>query len=120
MAEEPIRVILQWMAQGFPLVLIDRAFTDVPGWYVLSDNFSGGKMAVEHLIRKGCRRIAFLMTDIPSVRERFQGYRAALADHGIAFDPSLVQTVPGGGDLEGKATTALLRDKAARWHFLLQ
>lgn len=56
-----------------------------------SDNLQGGRLATEHLIRTGRRRIMFLgPTDLPQIDRRFEGYLAALADAGIARDERLV------------------------------
>ncbi|OYQ34627.1 LacI family transcriptional regulator [Niveispirillum lacus] len=55
-----------------------------------SDNIGGARMAVEHLIRQGRRRIAFLgVPNLPEVGLRFEGYRRAVAAAGIAEDPAL-------------------------------
>lgn len=65
---------------------------------VCIDDFRTAYRAVEELIRRGHRRIAAL---VPSRRDhsiselRFEGYRAALADHGIAFDEALVAETGG-------------------------
>jgi LacI family transcriptional regulator len=58
-----------------------------------AQNFEGAKEMTEHLIRLGHRRIAFLAgrPDLESARRREAGYRAALADASIEFDPALVR-----------------------------
>ncbi|KPF86307.1 LacI family transcriptional regulator [alpha proteobacterium AAP38] len=56
-----------------------------------SDNIGGARLAVEHLVQKGRRRIAFLgVPDLPEVGLRYDGYRRALAAAGIAEDPALL------------------------------
>ena len=56
-----------------------------------SDNQRGGRRAAEHLIRLGRERIAFFGdTDAPEIKQRFDGYRSALAAAGLDFDPDLV------------------------------
>ncbi|MFY8092238.1 MAG: LacI family DNA-binding transcriptional regulator [Niveispirillum sp.] len=55
-----------------------------------SDNIGGARVAVEHLIRQGRRRIAFLgVPNLPEVGLRFEGYRRALSAAGIAEDAAL-------------------------------
>ncbi|MBP7337009.1 LacI family DNA-binding transcriptional regulator [Niveispirillum sp.] len=55
-----------------------------------SDNIGGARVAVEHLIRLGRRRIAFLgVPNLPEVGLRFEGYRRALSAAGIAEDAAL-------------------------------
>lgn len=56
-----------------------------------SDNIGGARLAVEHLVRLGRRRIAFLgVPSLPEVGLRYDGYRRALAAAGIAEDPALL------------------------------
>jgi DNA-binding LacI/PurR family transcriptional regulator len=56
-----------------------------------SNNFQGGMRAAQHLIGLGRKRIAYFgQTDGAEMRQRFLGYRAALDEAGIEFDPSLM------------------------------
>lgn len=56
-----------------------------------SDNIGGARLAVEHLVRLGRRRIAFLgVPSLPEVGLRYDGYRRALAAAGIAENPALL------------------------------
>lgn len=53
-----------------------------------SDNRLGGRLATEHLLARGRRRIGFVgMTDIPEVAARHAGYREALDAAGLAPGP---------------------------------
>lgn len=75
-------------AAGVPTVLTNRYVGQRPDDvfdYVFSDHLYGMRLAVEHLVEKGCRDIAILTGDIrqQTSRERFEGYREALQDHGI-------------------------------------
>lgn len=56
------------------------------------DNRHGGCLATDHLIRRGHRRIAYVASppDRGDNQERLAGYRQALVEAGLAFDPSLV------------------------------
>ena len=55
-----------------------------------TDNRMGGRLATEHLIAHGRRRIAFLGDErLPEVAHRFEGYRAALREHGLRRDTAL-------------------------------
>jgi LacI family transcriptional regulator len=77
--------------QELPFVLIDRCFPDFRTNFVGVDDFAVGKMATEHLIEMGCRRIAHI-SGLPFTTgvRRFEGYKSALEEHGLKFDPSLV------------------------------
>ncbi len=61
---------------------------------VSSDNEAGARMAVRHLLQTGRRHIAFFGNPgLPETRPRFDGYRAALLEAGIAADPALLLPV---------------------------
>jgi len=77
--------------QKTPYVLIDRK---VPG---LNANFTGvddeaaGRIATEHLISLGRRRIAHIGgPEVSTATGRLEGYRAALAAHHIEVDAALL------------------------------
>lgn len=56
-----------------------------------TDNVRGGKRATAHLARLGRKRIAFFGdTEAPEIGQRYDGYRIALEDAGLPFDPALV------------------------------
>lgn len=59
---------------------------------VTGDNFNGGKLAAEHLIRSGRRRIAFLGGPAAEleVQQRYAGFEAAMNEAGIPVDPMLI------------------------------
>jgi DNA-binding LacI/PurR family transcriptional regulator len=59
---------------------------------VSGDNLSGGKLATNHLIDTGRRRIAFLggPPEEVEVQHRYKGYEIALLAAGMSVDPALV------------------------------
>lgn len=66
--------------------------TDSP--CVLPDDEGGARLAAEHLIGLGRRRIAFINgpPNYEATHLRLAGYRRSLAEHGFAPDGSLVET----------------------------
>jgi LacI family transcriptional regulator len=78
---------------GVALVFVDRPPAFIDADCVLSDNAGGASAGTAHLIAAGHRRIGFLgdETRIFTATERLRGYRDALAEHGIPFDPGLVR-----------------------------
>jgi GntR family transcriptional regulator, arabinose operon transcriptional repressor len=81
--------------RGFPLVLIDRYIPDMAVDTVTMDNLGGGFLAVQHLAQLGYRRICYVGTDnigTSSIVERMAGYRWALNQYGLEYDPDLVCT----------------------------
>jgi len=84
-----------------PCVFVDSYLNDEELYQVLLDDFMGGYLGTKHLIGHGHRRI-ILLSRIPehnSVnRQRWLGYRKALEESGIPYDPELI--------LEENATTS--------------
>jgi LacI family transcriptional regulator len=68
-----------------PLVFVDRPPVGLHADAVLADNEAGAAEAVRHLAAHGHREIAYLgdLRTIATARQRFQGYKEALSDHGI-------------------------------------
>ncbi|MFS4505256.1 LacI family DNA-binding transcriptional regulator [Clavibacter sp. Sh2141] len=89
-----------------PVVSIDphTGPADLPS--VESDSLGGALQATRHLLELGHRRIGFLAgrPDLRSASLREAGYRRALQEAGIAFDPALVRS--------GFFLTALAREPA--------
>ncbi|RLE27836.1 LacI family transcriptional regulator [Candidatus Acetothermia bacterium] len=68
-----------------PFVLVSRASQVVPAPYVGADDRLGGRLAVEHLVGLGHRRIAFIggPPDVQSCVDRLAAFEAVLAEAGI-------------------------------------
>lgn len=77
---------------GVPIVCIDRPATGFASDVAMSDNTAGMAVAVELLIARGHRRIAYFgdAARLLTQRERLAGYRQALRRHGVELDPVLV------------------------------
>ncbi|WP_104528974.1 LacI family DNA-binding transcriptional regulator [Blastococcus saxobsidens] len=67
-------------ARGVPVVLLDRRAADTHQCAVATDDVLGGRLAAEHLVERGHRRIAFVggHAELPQVRERHAGVAAAV------------------------------------------
>lgn len=74
---------------GTPMVFVDRPPVGVNADAVLVDNHAGAAEAVHHLVAHGHRDIAYLgdLQSIVTARQRFQGFKEALSDHGIRPAP---------------------------------
>jgi DNA-binding LacI/PurR family transcriptional regulator len=75
-----------------PFILWGRPSGSLRICSVSGDSFAGGKLATEHLLRAGRKRIAFLGGPASEfeVGDRFGGYAEALAEAGSRVDPALV------------------------------
>ncbi len=80
---------------GIKVVLIDRYFNEIKVDSVVTDNIKGGKLATEHLLKLGHKKILFLMynPNASSTSERLEGYRLAMTEAGILFDSDMIAKV---------------------------
>ncbi|WP_046744410.1 LacI family DNA-binding transcriptional regulator [Kordia zhangzhouensis] len=78
--------------QGKPLVMFDKIAKLVNCSKVIIDDRKAAYMATQHLIDTGCKRIAHFRGPLlpQNAIDRFLGYKKALEDNGMTYDPSLV------------------------------
>jgi Transcriptional regulators len=98
-AETPAPVArLRRLRDTVPLVLVDRRVPGFESDFVGFDDFGGGFVVTEHLIRLGHRRIGFLSgePEAATVQGRARGYAAALTAAGISPQPDWVLHQQGG------------------------
>ncbi len=87
-----------------PHVFVHRLFQNSSPYSVIPDEIYGSRTAVHHLLELGHRRIGYINgpDDFYASAERLKGYRLALEEAGIPFDPSLTTVgnweVPSGYD----------------------
>src|SRR5256886_13894807 len=106
----PRAVIDRLRRRHLPVVLLVRYVFDIAIDYAGTDNVLGAELGVEHLITHGHRRIAFIggVAASSARRDRLQGYRNALARHGLAVDEALLPSSPPTRDGGHAAIRALL------------
>jgi LacI family transcriptional regulator len=87
----PPERIAAFVEDGFPIVCLDRDVDSRAVPLVQVDNRLGARMATEHLLSLGHRRIAHIAGAPARIsEERLLGYQAALVDAGVEVDSSLV------------------------------
>ncbi len=87
--------LMQLTRRGVAVVVMQERSPDPAIQSVRVDLETGGYMATRHLIELGHRRIAHVTESLPdnlSQLDRLDGYRRALQEAGMPFDPSLVVT----------------------------
>ena len=74
-----------------PFVLLDRPFPHLRANFVGTDDCAGGRLATDHLIGLGCKRLAYIGSpDLGPEAERYRGFREALRGHSITMRQDLV------------------------------
>ena len=75
-----------------PMIFFDRVEKSLDSTVVVIDNYRAGYQATRHLIDQGCKRIMHVTASLTRnvYAERFEGYRAALAEHHLPFDEELL------------------------------
>lgn len=76
-----------------PIVMFDKVHPAYPCKKVVIDDFKGGYRATQHLIKRGCTRIAHIRGPLKPQNSigRFNGYIKALEDYGLNYDPNLIK-----------------------------
>jgi LacI family transcriptional regulator len=79
--------------ENIAVLVIDLDASPIVADAVLFDNFKGGRLATQHLLELGHRRIACITGPSRQSlrRDREKGYSSALSDAGIPEDKSLVR-----------------------------
>lgn len=97
-----------------PLVVWGAKLNEQAYVSVGSDNSEGGRLATQHLLGIGCRRIVFLGDpDLPEAGQRFAGYRRALLESGVEYDDKMVYSCRFSPQSGEKALAKLFSDGVA-------
>lgn len=85
--------MLRQLSSAYPLVQCSEYnpfYQNVP--YVSVDDYSSSKLAMAHLIRKGCRRIGFFSSsyEFRYVQNRYRAFRAMLDTNGLPLYPEYI------------------------------
>jgi LacI family transcriptional regulator len=81
------RLPVELSGHSVPVLYAFAQPRDARALSLLPDDLGGGRLAVEHLIAAGRRRIAHVTgpDDFEAVRHRADGFRQALEDHGLRW-----------------------------------
>jgi LacI family transcriptional regulator len=108
---DPDRQALAYLTDhAVPVVLVDRMITTTFDQVGVENKRSTAQL-VAHMIGHGHRRIGMIsgLTGLSTTIERVAGYRAALRDAGIPFDPNLIRSGESLSAPAHDATQELLR-----------
>ncbi|WP_041832612.1 LacI family DNA-binding transcriptional regulator [Actinoplanes sp. N902-109] len=85
--------VLSLVDAAVPCVALDLRYTGPTCTYITSDNAGGARLAAAHLVERGHRRIATItgpMQTLPAI-ERLAGFRAGLAEAGVALPEAAIE-----------------------------
>lgn len=79
--------------KGIPLVFFDRECEVLESPSVVAENYDAACKAVEHLIARGCKKIAYLggPEHLSLSQKRMQGYKDTLLKHNLPFKKEWVK-----------------------------
>lgn len=111
-ASEELETLYRFSASGMPVVLVDREVEEASFPSVSVDDVEGGRLAVEHLLSLGRRRIAYVCgpRSVQQVAERLRGAQSAVR----RFPDARLEVVeqPGLTVLQGRAAGDALVSRA--------
>jgi DNA-binding LacI/PurR family transcriptional regulator len=95
-ASKNTRLFCELVNVGFPLVLIDNDIPAAKANCVKYDDVAAAEMAVDYLVDKGHRNIAFggWRMEYQTVQGRLRGYRQALKRRGLAVREEFLMEAP--------------------------
>jgi LacI family transcriptional regulator len=95
---------------GVEVVLVNRWLPDVPVSSATADDTLGQRLAVEHLVTLGHRRIGYLAAplDYSTGYERHEAFHRAMHDAGLEVSPDLVTVCDSLSEGEGARLTAAM------------
>lgn len=80
------------ISRNMPLAFFDRVLPDLEVPSVTIDDYRGGFIATEHLIKRGCKRIVHInqYRNVNIFNERLRGYIDALKHYNLPIDEELI------------------------------
>ena len=87
------KLVYKFLEDNIPVVLIENFINDPKIPTVILDNYKYAKMAVQHLIDRGYKRIGYLsgpIEEMYTLKGRYNGYVDALKNNGIEFNKNIV------------------------------
>jgi len=90
------QIIEKFRRKKIPVVLADRSVPEKEIDHVTTNNYIGAYEITKYLINKGHKKIGIILSTLFSTeRLRLEGYRAALSDHNLKIDNSIIYTDSG-------------------------
>jgi LacI family transcriptional regulator, galactose operon repressor len=90
---EPLDPLVDLYRDGMPVVMVNTPDIPVEVPSVTAENYQGARLAMDHLLHLGHRRIACVqgLMEYRCCQDRYRGYLDALREAGITPDPELTK-----------------------------
>src|SRR5437660_5831004 len=81
----PTRIVEECLNNGVPVILVNKLLPGLAVDTVLADHAAGGRLAAQHLLRAGCRRLAVVSSAArtASLVGRIDAFRIRAAEAGV-------------------------------------
>lgn len=81
-----------YINQVVPVVTVNKKAQGLKSSFVGTDNYVGGRMMTEYIIKKGYKRIGVICGELAqrSLADRFTAYKDTIKEYGIPFDEALI------------------------------
>jgi len=96
-----------------PFVLVTRRMDEPEDInYIVADDYYGGRLAAEHLVNLGHKRIYFLRTaEVLGAIERVRAFKDVMCEHNIFFDESYISPIVTNAEESYEATKEFLKKR---------
>lgn len=94
--QQHLELLFNLSLKHFPVIVLDKEISDLSLPTIMSDNFSGGVIATQHLLDLGHTRIGYLFGETKhaqSTRQRYLGYLQALTENKVTFHTALTDPI---------------------------
>ena len=85
----PLETLNSFVNKSHPVIILDKKIPYPEFTSIVCDNYKGGYLLAEHLISYGHTRICYLsrfaLNHLPSIDDRYNGYKDCLIDAGITI-----------------------------------
>ncbi|HEV8286141.1 MAG TPA: LacI family DNA-binding transcriptional regulator [Chitinophagaceae bacterium] len=105
--------IKELQERGLPIVFFDRVYEHLNTACIITDDYESSYKATQHLIDKGCTKIAHLMiSESTSIgNKRMKGYVDAIHDNGLPFDEKMLVHCTNDDEQDYKLVEQLFKSK---------
>jgi DNA-binding LacI/PurR family transcriptional regulator len=101
--------------RNMPYVLVTRKSEEANGNYFIADDYLGGRMASEYLIKLGHKKIFFLRSaDVLGANERLRAFKDTMQENNIFFNESYISKILANAEDAYSATAEFVEENRSK------